>query len=72
MLYLVLHLILVHAPDGQVIEINPSQVSSLRDRGDGEGHFHKSVNCVLTMTNGKFIAVTEPCQTIVEMIEKEQ
>jgi hypothetical protein len=59
----------VHAPDGHAIEVNPKEISSIRDRSESEGHFHRDVACVLSMTNGKFIAVIEPCKAIVEMIE---
>jgi hypothetical protein len=69
-LYAVISLILVHAPDGREIEINPKEISSIRNRADSEGHFAPNVKCVLSMTNGKFIATMEDCKTIVEMVEK--
>ena len=68
--FIVIHLILVHAPDGREIEVNPKEISSLRNRQDADGHFAPNVKCVLSMTNGKFIATMEDCKTIVEMVEK--
>jgi len=65
-----LHLILVHAPDGQMIEVNPHEISSIREPRESEGHFQKNVNCVLWMTNGKFIGVVEECDAILDMIAK--
>jgi hypothetical protein len=71
MLYLVLHLLLVHAPDGQVIEINPHEISSIREPRNTEGqHWQKDVHCILSMTNGKFIAVVEDCNTVTERFEE--
>jgi len=66
-------LILVQAPGNQAIEINPRQISSIREPRDTEGqHWQKDVRCILSMTNGKFIAVVEDCKTIVEMVEKQE
>jgi hypothetical protein len=70
--FVVAHLILVHAPDNQIIEINPHEISSIREPRDAEGYWQKNVRCVLSMTNGKFIAVVEDCKTVVEMVEKSE
>jgi hypothetical protein len=68
---LALHLLLVHAPDGQAIQVNPGEISSIREPRDTEGqHWQKGVRCILSMTNGKFIAVVEDCPAIVEAMEK--
>ena len=66
------HFIMVHAPGGAAIEINPREMSSLRNRAEAEGHFHKDVECVITMSNGKFIAVTETCDQVVRMVEERE
>ena len=71
--HIAVHLILLHAPDGQGIELNPREISSIREPRDTEGqHWQKDVRCILSMTNGKFIAVVEDCKTIVEMVEKQE
>jgi hypothetical protein len=66
---LALHLIIVHAPNGDEIELNTNEVSSLREPRDAEGHYHKDVNCVIFMTNGRFISATESCKDIHAMLE---
>ena len=70
MFYLVLHLLMVHSPDGLVIEINPHEISSIRQPPSVAGHFDKDVHCLIIMTNGKFIATSEDCQTVVNRFEE--
>ena len=66
---LALHLILVHVPGGDEIQLNPAEVSSIRDPRDIPGHFAKDVHCVIVMTNGKFIGAVEDCRTVRMMVE---
>jgi len=63
----------LHAPDGQKIDINPAEVNTVREPREGaEGHFAKGVKCLVTMTDGKFIAVIEPCDAVVRYLEGPQ
>jgi len=67
--HLALSLILVHGPHGQNIEINANEISSIRmPRDVSQGHFAKGTQCVVIMTNGKFIATRETCDEIVGLI----
>jgi hypothetical protein len=62
-------LITLTGPGGQVIEINPAEIVSLREpRGDG--HLDKDVHCLIHTTDGKFIAVKETCVIVHERIEE--
>ena len=68
-----LYLILVHGPNGQDIEINITEISSIRQikkdtSGTSADHFARGVNCIVIMTNGKFIGVIETCPEVVEKI----
>jgi uncharacterized protein YlzI (FlbEa/FlbD family) len=69
-LLLALHLIFVHGVDGQEIEVNVEQISTIREPRDTEGHFAKEIQCLLFMTSGKFVAITESCQTVVTKIKE--
>jgi hypothetical protein len=60
--------IIVHAPDGQEVQLNVAEVSSIRRPGGSEGHFAKNSKCILTMSNGKFYLTTESCGEIIKMI----
>src|SRR6516164_6841324 len=49
-----LHLIQLHGPDGQIIDVNANEVSSLREPREGsEGHFPNGTKCIISMTNSK-------------------
>jgi hypothetical protein len=65
-----LHLIHVHGPDGeQEIDVNVQEISSIRQpRENTEQHFAKGMNCMIYMTNGKFIPTSETCKEIVKLI----
>jgi hypothetical protein len=73
LILVVLQLVLLHGPDGQEIEVNVAEISTLREpREDAQQHFGKNVNCVVIMTNGKFVSVREPCHKIVEAVRGEE
>jgi hypothetical protein len=60
-----LHLITLHGPGGQVIEINADEISSMREpQAPHKGHVHAATRCVITMTNGNFNAVRETCEQV--------
>lgn len=69
-LVVALHLILVHAPNGEDIHINIDEISSIRDpENDGTGQLmHRETNCIIGMTNGKFISTREPCKEIIKKL----
>ena len=65
------HWLPVHGPDGQKIDLNINEVSSVREIRESEAeHFNKNVNCIVFMTNGKFIGTIESCTQIEESIER--
>jgi len=68
MIYIVLaalRLIVLHGADHQPIAINEDEISSLRVPGEADvGNYAESVKCVVIMTNGKFIGVTETCREV--------
>jgi hypothetical protein len=69
-------LIRLHNPHGATIDINPDQIVSLRSAAP-EKHaddrlLHSSIQCMLTLADGKFIGVVEDCEAIKAQIEKQQ
>ena len=67
----ILRLISVHGPDGQPIEVNVDEISTIRtprEFGAAEQHFGKTVRCALVMTNGKFVPTRETCSEILTLI----
>ena len=58
----VLALVQFTGPTGQRIDVNPAEVSSIRDpAGMREGHWTKGTNCIIVTADGGFIAVKEDC-----------
>jgi hypothetical protein len=60
----------LHGPGGQIIDIAPNEITSLREPQAGsEAHFGKGVHCIIKMTNGAINAVVEHCEAIRAEIE---
>ena len=56
-------LIELHGPAGQIIYVNPAEVSSVREPLATE-HFVRGSKCLVYLTNRNFITVTENCLTV--------
>jgi hypothetical protein len=69
----VLRLVVLHAPGGAEITINPSQVISLRTSREGDKDadlLTKAVECILATSDGKIISVVESCNTVRKLFEE--
>ena len=64
-------LIQLHTVDGGVIEINPREITTMRPRHEHE-NFAKGAECMINMSDGKFVAVREDCVTVEEMTHKKE
>jgi hypothetical protein len=59
----------VHGPTGQEIELNIEGIASLRMPDDRiEGHVAPGTNCVVFMTDGKFVPTQETCAEILKLV----
>lgn len=69
---IVLHLLLLHAPGGQEINLNPVHINSMRagEGGDKNVLFTGAVHCVIAMTDGKLVNVVEPCSEVRRQIDE--
>lgn len=65
-----LELLELHGPDGQVAWLNEASITSLRapNARDLRTSFPKGVRCIVVGVNGKFLAVTESCEQIRDML----
>ena len=64
-------LILLHAPDGREIRVNPEQITSLRSAsGEGNKYFTGEVHCMIGLADGKFVTVVEPCDRVQTILEQ--
>jgi hypothetical protein len=74
MLFAAAVLVLVHTPNGDLVEVNPDQIVSLRtaapDREDEKRLYHKSIKCLINLADGKFVAIVENCDTVRNQMEE--
>lgn len=70
-IHTVLALLLVQltGPDGQRIDLNPQEITSVREP---RGGFDKEIHCLIHMADGKFIAVIETCAQVREKLGQEE
>ena len=64
-------LVILHAPGGKEVQINPDMVTSLR-RGekDGSQHMTEEAHCFVNLADGKFVAVVEDCNEVRSRMEE--
>jgi hypothetical protein len=65
-------LIILHAPDGHEIRLNPDQITSMHAAIPGEANkmISDKVECLINTTDGKFVSVVETCDTVRDLMEK--
>jgi hypothetical protein len=63
-------LIVLHAPDGHEVFVNPDEVTVLHQKlGAGKDTFTANASCLVNMTDGKFITVVETCLTVLKALD---
>jgi len=67
-------LVSVTAPDGAKVHINPAFITKLYPtseaaKGSANQLIVKGAKCVITMSDGKFLSVIEPCDWVLNIIE---
>lgn len=67
-------LMLLHAPGGYEVRINPRAVTALRARSDDQPnkHFTEAARCMISLSDGKYVTVIEACETVAQMMENAQ
>jgi hypothetical protein len=61
----------LHGPEGGQIKVNPDQVTSLRHGPpDKQGIFTDAATCLINLADGKFVTVTEDCETVRQLLEQ--
>lgn len=65
-------LVLLHAPDGHEIHINPVTVTSMHAAIEGQKNksVTEQVKCLINTTDGKFLAVVETCDVVRKLLEE--
>ena len=68
----VLHLVMLHTVDGHEVAISADQVTSLHAAKEDQDNkfFADSVNCVVGLTDGKFVSTAEKCSEVKQLLEE--
>jgi hypothetical protein len=67
-------LIQVTTPDGATVHINPNFITKLyptkeaQDKGPNQ-MVVKGAKCIITMADGRFLSVLEPCDYVLSLVE---
>jgi len=76
MLLLAASVVLIHVttPDGAKVHINPAYITKLYPTKEAQNAGPNQMvvtgaRCVITMADGKFISVREPCEYVLTLIE---
>ena len=70
-IFLAIGLIVLHRADGGEVIINPAQVTSLRATAGSLGRLAPHGHCLVGLTDGKFVAVIEPCTQVKRLLERD-
>lgn len=66
-------LIVLHAPDGHEVFVNPGEVTVLHQRlAPGEHRYTEKASCLINTTDGKFITVIESCLAVLDALKHAQ
>lgn len=65
-------LIVLHGVGGSEVLINPAMVTSMHAAKPNEPNklFTDAVACMISLSDGKFVTVVEPCDTVKQMMEQ--
>ena len=64
-------LVELHGPGGQVLIVNPAEVSSLRQPLDiHQQHWPRGTHCIVVMANAGSLAVSEDCHTVQHLLSQ--
>lgn len=68
---IMMQLIILHTLDGHEVAINPEQITNMRARTELQDNkmISNEVACVISLTDGKFISVTEKCDAVRQALE---
>lgn len=69
MLYVAIILLHLTGPGGQMIEVNPDEIVTLRSPRSQE-HFAPGTRCLINTVDGKVVAVQEDCYRVKQEAEK--
>jgi len=70
MIVIVAILLYLHGPDSRVVIVNPDQITSMYSKKGPNKQITDKAECVINLTDGKFVAVTETCEEINKQLSR--
>lgn len=64
-------MIILHVATGGEIDVNVESITNMRGP-EGQANFVKGTNCLVSMSDGKYIAVRETCEQIRQIIGRQK
>jgi hypothetical protein len=64
LLHIAVHFLVLHAPNGTTVTINPALIASMHEPREGSGYLTEGVRCLINTTDGKFVTVVETCADV--------
>lgn len=69
LLLVALRFIPLHSVEGYIVMINPDMVTSLTARTGDPKLLHHRVRCLIGLTDGRLVSVTETCEAVRKLME---
>jgi uncharacterized protein YlzI (FlbEa/FlbD family) len=63
-----LYLIRLHDPNGNEVDINPREITVMREKQQGQ-HLTAEAECAISLSDGKFVSVRETCDQVRQKID---
>ena len=64
-------MLILHGPDGHDVRIAPEQITALHSPPEPRSkNYPLNANCLINLTDGKFIAVVETCLEVEQQLER--
>ena len=65
----ILVMIILHSATGTEIDLNTKAITNLRNPEPSNPNFTPNVKCLVNMSDGKFVTVTETCAEVRKLME---
>lgn len=65
-------MIILHVATGGEIDVNIQEITNMRGAEPGHSNFVKGTNCLVSMSDGKYVAVRETCEQVRQIIGRQK
>ena len=65
-------MVILHVATGGEIDVNTQEITNMRGPEPGGSNFVKGTNCLINMSDGKYVAVKETCEQVRQIIGRQK